>query len=223
MYKEGRHLKEFFFHDLLNSVGGLSGLLSILKEEPDPNEKDGLITISEELSKDILEEIFMQKQLRAAENGDLKIKIESINSREFLTSTISKISSHSVGKDKHVILNDMTPDFNFETDRILFQRVIINLLKNALEATPKNGSVSLGAEDLGVSAKFWVKNNGVITPDVQAQLFQRSFSTKGTDRGIGSYSIKLITQNYLKGKVYFSSNEQDQTTFYVELYKNWPK
>jgi sensor histidine kinase regulating citrate/malate metabolism len=49
------------------------------------------------------------------------------------------------------------------------------------------------------------------------QLFQRSFSTKGQSRGIGSYSIKLLTENYLKGKVSFISNENDRTVFSIEL------
>jgi sensor histidine kinase regulating citrate/malate metabolism len=100
--------------------------------------------------------------------------------------------------------------------------VIINLLKNALEATKENGSVSLGVEDLGATARFWVKNDAIIPPDVQAQLFQRSFSTKGTDRGIGTYSIKLLAENYLKGKVSFVSNDIDKTVFSLELNKKWP-
>jgi sensor histidine kinase regulating citrate/malate metabolism len=55
------------------------------------------------------------------------------------------------------------------------------------------------------------------------QLFQRSFSTKGNGRGIGTYSIKLLTENYLKGKVSFFSNEEEGTVFSIELNKLFPK
>jgi len=216
-------LERIFFHDLLNSVGGLNGLLSILKEGVEPDEENEIINLSEEASRDILEEIILHRQLRAAEDGDLQIKIESINSHEILISSISKISSHSVGKDKHVVFDTSSPDFYFDTDRILFQRVIINLLKNALEATLENGSVSLGVEDLGDKIKFWVKNMEITPIEVQAQIFQRSFSTKGNDRGIGTYSIKLLIENYLNGKVSFISNEHDRTIFIVELNKKWPE
>jgi len=216
-------LERIFFHDLLNSVGGLNGLLSILKEVEDPAERDEIINISEEVTRDIIEEIVMHRQIKAAESGDLQVNIDSIDSREFLTSTINKISSHSVGKNRDVILDPTTPDFNFETDRILLSRVIINLLKNALEATDENGSVSVGAEDTGDTVKFWVKNDKVIPIYVQAQLFQRSFSTKDSSRGIGTYSVKLLTENYLKGKVSFVSNETDKTVFSVELNKKWPE
>lgn len=64
---------------------------------------------------------------------------------------------------------------------------------------------------------FWVHNPSVIPLEVQLQLFQRSFSTKGLGRGIGTYSVKLLTEKYLGGKVYFKSNEDEGTTFYVEL------
>jgi len=214
-------LERIFFHDLLNSVGGLNGLLAILKEGVDPKEEDEIISLSEETSRDILEEIISHRQIRAAENGDLKVKIESVNSLEFLTTTINKISSHSVGKNKNIVVDSKSTDICFDTDRILFQRVIINLLKNALEATPENGSVSTGFEDNSDEIRFWVKNKVLIPLDVQAQLFQRSFSTKGNDRGIGTYSIKLIVENYLKGKVNFKSNEIDRTIFSVDLKKRW--
>ncbi|MBK7188571.1 MAG: hypothetical protein IPH86_07860 [bacterium] len=52
---------------------------------------------------------------------------------------------------------------------------------------------------------------------VQLQVFQRSFSTKGRDRGIGTYSIKLLTEKYLGGKASFVSDEGQGTTFSVTL------
>jgi sensor histidine kinase regulating citrate/malate metabolism len=53
--------------------------------------------------------------------------------------------------------------------------------------------------------------------DVQLQIFQRSFSTKGNGRGIGTYSIKLLTEQYLNGKVSFVSNESEGTRFSLEF------
>jgi sensor histidine kinase regulating citrate/malate metabolism len=53
--------------------------------------------------------------------------------------------------------------------------------------------------------------------DVQLQLFQRSFSTKGKGRGLGTYSIKLLTENYLKGKVRFETRRESGTTFFIKI------
>jgi sensor histidine kinase regulating citrate/malate metabolism len=57
----------------------------------------------------------------------------------------------------------------------------------------------------------------VIPSVAQKQIFQRSFSTKGSNRGLGTYSMKLLGENYLKGAVDFESDEEDRTTFYVKL------
>ena len=86
------------------------------------------------------------------------------------------------------------------TDKILLQRIIINMLKNALEATSYEGTVRTGIENRGEKIRFWVRNEGVIPHDVQMQIFKRSFSTKGKGRGIGTYSVRLLAENYLKGK-----------------------
>lgn len=53
--------------------------------------------------------------------------------------------------------------------------------------------------------------------DVQYQVFQRSFSTKGHNRGLGTYSMKLITEKYLGGKIGFVSNETEGTKFFIKL------
>lgn len=212
-------LEKTFFHDLLNSAGGLNGLLTILKDGISPEEAPEIINLSEEASRDILDEIMMHTQLRAAENGDLHVKIEPVNSIELLVSSVKKISSHKVGQNKKVIISENSANINFQTDRILLQRVIINLIKNALEATPQSGTIFVGLKDNGDKIIIWVKNSEVIPMDVQLQLFQRSYSTKGDNRGIGTYSIKLLTENYLKGKVSFISNETDRTIFSLEFNK----
>jgi nitrogen-specific signal transduction histidine kinase len=215
-------LERIFFHDLLNSAGGLNGLLTILKDGTNPVEARELINLSEEASRDIIEEILLQRQIRAAENGELEIKIELTNSIELLDSAIGKIGFHEAGKDRSIIKDKNSANVDFETDKILFQRVIINLLKNALEATEVTGTVLAGIENNEDKVTFWVKNDQVMPEDAQKQLFQRSFSTKGSGRGIGTYSIRLITENYLKGKVSFISNETEGTVFSIELSKKFP-
>lgn len=220
--KRRNTLERIFFHDLLNTVSGLNGILSILKEGTDPEEARELINISEEASREIVEEIVGQRQLRAAESGEMILKIEKVNAFELLSSAIKKIGLHESGQKRRISYSVRHGELNFETDKILLQRVLVNLLKNALEASPEEGIIEVGIEDLSNSLRFWIKNNGVMTEDIQLQLFQRSFSTKGNSRGLGTYSIKLLTENYLKGKVSFVSNETDGTIFRIELNKKFP-
>ena len=63
---------------------------------------------------------------------------------------------------------------------------------------------------------FSVHNPSVMPRTVQLQIFERSFSTKGTGRGLGTYSMKLLSERYLGGRVWFSSSKGEGTTFYAE-------
>jgi signal transduction histidine kinase len=86
-----------------------------------------------------------------------------------------------------------------------------------LEASEKGSEVRLNCKLINGDALFSVWNDTVIPREVQAQLWQRSFSTKGENRGIGTYSMKLFTEQYLGGKISFTSGEGEGTTFTVSL------
>jgi len=91
------------------------------------------------------------------------------------------------------------------------------MLKNALEASSVGGTVSMRGKGAGDFVEFRVHNDGCMPRSSQLQVFQRSFSTKGNGRGLGTYSIKLLTERYLKGTVSFTSTEEEGTTFRVSL------
>jgi sensor histidine kinase regulating citrate/malate metabolism len=86
-----------------------------------------------------------------------------------------------------------------------------------LEATKAGGTVSLGAEVNAADCTFWCQNDGAIPREVALQIFQRSFSTKGRGRGIGTYSIKLLGERYLGGQVSFTSMPETGTRFQIRL------
>jgi len=54
-------------------------------------------------------------------------------------------------------------------------------------------------------------------PEVAPQVFQRSFSTKGADRGLGTWSMKLFAEEYLGGAVSFQTDRERGTTFSLVL------
>ena len=220
--KRKTRLERIFFHDILNSVGGLNGLLNLLKAETSSGEIRELINLSEEASRNILEEIIVQRDMLAAENGELQVNIALINSIELLDSAIMHIGFHDAVKERRIVRDKNSANIDFETDKLFLQRVVINLLKNALEATDMSGTVQTGIIDNNDKIIFWVKNDQVMSEEIQMQVFQRSFSSKGNNRGIGTYSVRLLTENYLKGKVSFVSNEKEGTVFNIELNKKFP-
>jgi signal transduction histidine kinase len=101
----------------------------------------------------------------------------------------------------------------FHTDPVLIERVIGNLVKNALEACRPGQTVTLCCWAEPDQVIFSVHNPSHMPRDVELQIFQRSFSTKGQGRGLGTYSIKLFTERYLRGSVSFTTSAEGGTTF----------
>ncbi|MCA9449945.1 MAG: HAMP domain-containing histidine kinase, partial [Candidatus Omnitrophica bacterium] len=125
---------------------------------------------------------------------------------------------HEVAENRKIECREISAPIIFETEPALLRRVLTNMAKNTLEATPEGGRGSLGCRRDEDWMTFWVNNPGVMSDYVQAHIFKRSFSTKAkAGRGIGTYSMKLFTEKYLGGTIHFESNDVSGTTFSLEL------
>jgi PAS domain-containing protein len=212
--KRRRVLERIFFHDILNTAGGLKGFVELLQES-DPDELDELTDIVHRLSRELIEEIQGQKTLSAAESGDLEAESTPIRSLELLQDVLDLYRNHEVAENRHLRLDANIPNIPFISDPGLLRRVIGNLVKNGLEACAPGSTITLGCTKREGRIEFRVHNPGVIPRSVQLQIFQRSFSTKGAGRGLGTYSIRLLTEKYLKGNVSFTTSPEEGTTFTV--------
>jgi hypothetical protein len=218
-------LEKIFFHDLMNIAGGLSGLAALLADEDElpadteQNCKQWLRKQSERL----IDEIRQQKKLLAAEKGEFKPELGSVAVQELMQDVHSLYVNHEVARRRQLVLG-MVPDQTIITDAAILRRILGNLVKNALEEIPVGETVTMFCESTEDTIAFCVHNPGVMLPEVQHQVFQRSFSSKGTDgRGIGTYSVKLFGERYLKGAVNFVSREPEGTTFRLTLLRADPR
>lgn len=210
--KRRQALERIFFHDILNTAGGLKGFVELLQES-DPDELDELTDIVHRLSRELIDEIQGQKNLSAAESGELCVEPAPTGSLEILRDAIHLYRNHEIARSRHLRLDENARDVSFVSDPTLLRRVVGNLVKNGLEASVPGSTVTLGCAEREATVELWVHNPGVIPRPVQMQIFQRSFSTKGTGRGLGTYSIKLLTEKYLKGQVSFTTSDEEGTTF----------
>lgn len=215
--KRRRALERVFFHDVTNIAGGLAGLAAVLRAVETPEEQQEMLDAMEHSARSLLDEISAQRQLADAESGDLDVTPRVVSSGEMLQDVIDALRFHHVAEHRTIVRAPDAQEFVFEVDSTLLRRVLINLTKNALEASPRGETVTLSCTVHDDAAVFRVHNAGVIPPDVRHQLFQRSFSTKGSGRGLGTYSVRLLTDRYLGGAVSFTSDERDGTFFTVRV------
>jgi len=212
-------LERTFFHDVLNLAGALQGLVRVLVENPQDICR-GLLNRLRHVSSRIVTALREQRDLSFAERGDLDPRPERVRVGAVLAELESIYASHPDAEGRKTCWRRHVPaELCVFVDRGLLLRVLGNLLKNALEAVPPREQVTVTAEmGDGGRVHFRVHNPGHMPPDVQAQVFQRSFTTKGgRGRGLGTFSAKLLTERYLGGRIGFSSTAEGGTTFTVTL------
>jgi PAS domain-containing protein len=215
--KRRRALERIFFHDLMNIAGGLRGYLELLERTTDPDRTKAMVAGSLRAADRLIGEIAAQRQLMAAEKGDLAVKVSAVQTKELIEGIVDALGVRGSAGEQSIVFAPESDHCVLQTDESLLARVIINMLKNALEASNHYDPVAIGVTRGPAAATIWVRNAGVMPLAVRLQVFQRSFSTKGGSRGLGTYSMKLLGEKYLRGKVWFTSDEAQGTTFHVSV------
>ncbi len=211
-------LERIFFHDILNIAGSLSGIIQLYPKF-NTDEKQEYLSVMNSLTDQIIDEIKAQRQMILAEMGDLSIELREIVIEEFIDEIANKIRFHQVSINKNISVKNHTTSKSLLTDETLLSRILINMIKNALEAINENEVITFLADETSDFFRFSVHNKTFIPVATQLQIFKRSFSTKGKSRGLGTYSMKLLGEKFLEGKVGFTSTKNDGTTFYIDIPK----
>jgi len=214
-----RSMEHIFFHDVLNLAGGINGLIEILLEGKIDGH-DAELSVLHSASKTLVDEIIAQRELLAAESNELKPEFAPVVAREVLQQIKGLYESSNVCQGQRIQVDERCPEAPIVTDGRLAQRVLGNMLKNALEAGQPGDTVSLSCRDELDSVRFTVRNATVMPPEVQENIFHRRFSTKGDSRGLGTYSMLLLTERYLGGSVGYTSTPAHGTAFYLLLPKH---
>jgi signal transduction histidine kinase len=210
--KRRRSLETIFFHDVLNTAAAVRAAADLMVRRAGPS-LNGVPQQLQALAHRLTDEIVAQRQLTDAENKDLQVVPERINASRLLLEMAESTSGgeSAQGRKLRIELPELAPELI--NDITLLRRVLGNMLKNAIEATPIGGTITVGVLDHDDEVEFWINNPGEMPRQVQLQVFQRSFSTKGRGRGLGTYSMRLLTERYLGGCVTFTSSAADGVTF----------
>jgi signal transduction histidine kinase len=116
------------------------------------------------------------------------------------------------------LMTDLAAGARIRVDAFRIYQVVINLLRNAFQATPKGGEIAVRTSVDGREVVIDVENAGEPIPaEVQEKLFQPFFSTKGED-GIGlGLSMCRATIERHGGSISCSSGPGMKTRFRIRL------
>ncbi|PLX85691.1 MAG: histidine kinase [Desulfuromonas sp.] len=209
--KRRQALERIFYHDVLNVVGSIRGFAEILRDY-EPEDRQEIYGLIHAAAQQTIGEIEGQRVLSAVESRDLEVRPEPLEAGRFLQQIVDIYRRHDAAKGRQLVLEAGGEEVVLHSDPTLLGRVLGNMLKNALEASGEGETVRAGWSEEGDGVSFRVANPGVIPMADQVQIFRRNFSTKGRDRGLGTYGMRLLSE-YLGGKVSFSSSASGGTTF----------
>jgi signal transduction histidine kinase len=199
-------------HQLGTPVTSLEGWVEVLKDA------DGNEEIASEMEKDV-------NRLKLISDRFGKIgsipKLEERNLVEQVNSMVEYIKKRASGKV------NFTTDYNGETNipvmisPPLFDWVIENLLKNALDAMEGKGQISLKVRDEVAQVLIDVKDTGKgISKNNIRNVFKPGFTTKKRGWGLGLTLTKRIIEQYHRGQIFVKSSEVGKgTTFRIVLKK----
>jgi hypothetical protein len=206
-------LERIFMHDARNLLMGLQGWSDQLREETPSEAAQNVVRLVEQL----LREVDSQSVLLRAEIGDLRPHMRPVRANHVMEAMETMFRNHPCSEGKALLVEHLPGDRTLNTDEGLLVRVLGNMVKNALEASSPASQVRLWFETTVGGSAFHVHNPGIIPPLVAAHIFQPHFSSKGRNRGFGTYAMRLIGEHCLGGRVSFVTDAAAGTQFSIEL------
>ncbi len=213
--KQRDSLQRVFFHDLMNLLTGLQGAALSLDDDQTIAPKSHAET--RQLTQGLIDTVREQRDLLLLQSDELCALKRPIAPAEVIAELDGIVSRLSAAAQRSISWPEAADLPAIETDAVLLQRVLLNMIKNALEATEPGSRIRLDCICAPDAIEFRVWNAGKIPVELQGRIFQRYFTTKEKPgHGLGTYGMKLIGERLLGGRVSFTSDDGG-TVFRISL------
>ena len=211
-------------HDLKNPLTGIFSGVGLLEltEGLSPDQME-ILDIIKDSSHKMLHMINASLDLFKMEQNIYRLNLVEVD----LIRIILRIEKefHSLIKLKQtgiVIRNESLPltetgKFFVKAEDLLIYSMMSNLIKNAVEATPKAEKINITLLKKESQAVICIHNNGSVPHEMKPVFFDKyTTSGKAKGSGIGTYSARLIAQT-LGGSIHMDSSEEKGTQISIYL------
>lgn len=199
-------------HQLGTPVSSLEGWVEVMREKP---ENSGIV---QELEKDV-------HRLRLVSDRFGKIgskpQLENLDLVKQISSMMDYIKKRAPGKVSFSLETHGAAAIHAMISAPLFDWVIENLLKNALDAMEGKGTIRIALKDEAQAVVIDITDSGKgIARQHVGKVFKPGFTTKKRGWGLGLSLSKRIIELYHKGSIFVKQSEPGKgTTFRIELKK----
>jgi signal transduction histidine kinase len=160
--------------------------------------------------------------LSQAESGQLALQMTTMDLARVVSEIVDQYQI--AAEDEHVTLTcNAGQECMVRADRTQMERLVSNLVSNAIKYTPSGGTVDAGVDCREDGARFWVQDTGIgIPPEDLPFIFDRFYRVKGrrtaTKEGLGlGLSFVAWIVNAHNGRIDVDSNPGTGTRFTVTL------
>ncbi len=208
-------MERIFYHDIYNTIASLHSIINLSQITSDdiPDVERYLLSGVN----DIEEQIEYQRLMKAIEQGRT-VEAPPLSEIQEITEEFLPLINNPAFLEGRIFRSEihLEPVY-IKAKPVILRRILMNLLKNAKEASKPGDTLSLEVSTTDKDSFFRVRNPQYISPDIQAGIFQHSFSTKGLGRGYGTYSMKILSQRYLGGDIDFNTSKKEGTCFTLRI------
>lgn len=227
LLKQVDNLKQNFIslmsHDLKTPVAKIAGIADILKMKfnntPEQTELiDNVVNSTKELNNFINSILDLTK----IESQNLTLKKESRDINKIIESIVEKLNFEASAKEMK-IQTELSPLYPIQIDTVLMNRVISNLIENAIKYAGRGKTIDVKTWDDPEWVYVEIKDNGVgVGPDDLAHIFDKFYRVKNDSThsikgsGLGLYLVKYFIELH-NGVITATSQLGEGTSFIIKL------
>lgn len=217
-------------HDLRTPLNSILAVPRLLREErlrrdgrPIGAREEELLGMVEGAAYRILDLVNLSVDLYRMEQGEYRFSPRVVDLVGLAETVTREVRAHAMTKGVRIEVRvDGEPAgpqrraFAW-AEELLCYSVIANLLKNAVEASPDGGVVTLAFDTSGSSATLSMHNAGVVPESVRGSFFEK-YATYGKvgGFGLGTYSARLMAR-VQQGELSMRTSEAEGTVLELRL------
>ena len=208
-------------HELRTPISIIDLNTNLLKKYFDKNISDTeLKEKAENFYTAIQKSIFLLNEITnnlSAFSKDYKLNLTKENIDNEINTAINMLSAQTKEKHLEIVKTNNSGISEIKLDKMMFTRALLNLIKNAVEASKENGKIFVEILKIKDYLLIKIEDNGIgIKEENQNKLFTPFFTTKKTGTGIGLYESRKIIQSH-NGDLKLISTGDTGSTFGIFL------
>lgn len=223
LLKSMKEINDNIAHDLRSPLARIRGIaeMALLDRKPLDEFRDMAASTIEECDHliGIINTMLDITEVEAGVNG---AELETIDLPDLIKGACDLFSPIAEGKNIHLATR-LPQSLVIESDRRKIQRIVTNILENALKYTPDQGTVTIlaTARDQEVELQFTDTGIGIPAEELP-RIFERFYRSDRSRSpggvGLGLSLVKAYTES-LHGTIRVESTPDKGTTFFLRLPK----